>query len=122
MHEEPPRLDDAGWLAPVLEHTMARDPADRWSMAQVRDFLDQGRAVTIHPAPFGTVDDDGTRVLQPTPSEPVAVPPVVADPALVDGDRRRRPVDPGGGGAGRSGPGSRPWCCWSPSRCSASRR
>src|SRR5215218_2782391 len=69
VHEEPPRLEGAGWLAPVLEHTMTRDPRDRWSMAQVRDFLDQGRDVTIHPAPFGAVDEDGTRVLQPTPSE-----------------------------------------------------
>jgi hypothetical protein len=76
-------------------------------MAQVRDFLDQGHDVTIHPAPFGAGDDEGTRVLQATPSEPVAVPPIVADPALqatpaaparapapVSGRRRRRPVWP----------------------------
>jgi eukaryotic-like serine/threonine-protein kinase len=42
VHEDPPRLEDAGWLAPVLEATMARDPDHRWSMAQVRDFLLQG--------------------------------------------------------------------------------
>ena len=42
VHEEPPRLADAGWLTPVLEHTMAREPADRWPMTQVRDFLAQG--------------------------------------------------------------------------------
>ncbi len=98
VHEEPPRLDDAGWLAPVLEHTMTRDPAQRWSMTQVRDFLGRGHDVTIHPAPLAAVDDDhGTRVLQPTPS-PVGVPPVAADPALVapppGGARRRRPVWP----------------------------
>jgi serine/threonine protein kinase len=40
VNEEPPRLDDAGWLTPLLEATMAKDPAQRWSMAQVRDFLD----------------------------------------------------------------------------------
>ncbi len=80
VHEEPPRIDDPGWLAPALEHTMTRDPAQRWSMAQVRDFLDQGRAVTIHPAPLGTVEDHSTRVMQPTPSTPVGVPPVAADP------------------------------------------
>jgi serine/threonine protein kinase len=40
VNEEPPRLDDAGWLAPLLEATMAKDPAQRWWMAQVRDFLD----------------------------------------------------------------------------------
>ncbi len=99
VHEEPPRLDDPGWLGPALEHTMTRDPAERWSMAQVRDFLDQGRDVTIHPAPFGAVDDEGTRVMQATPSAPLAVPPIEADPALVatpaaptpaSGSRRRR--------------------------------
>jgi serine/threonine protein kinase len=95
VHEEPPRLDDPGWLGPALEHTMTRDPAQRWSMAQVRDFLDQGHDVTIHPAPFDALDDEGTRVLQATPSEPVAVPPIVADPALVAPPRRRRrPVWP----------------------------
>ena len=57
-------------------------------MSQVRDFLDQGHDVAIHPAPFGTVGEDGTRVLQPTPSEPVAVPPVL----IVDG------LDGAGGG------------------------
>jgi eukaryotic-like serine/threonine-protein kinase len=39
VHEDPPKLSDAGWLAPVLEATMARDPEARWSMVQVRDFL-----------------------------------------------------------------------------------
>ena len=51
VHEEPPRLDDAGWLAPVLEHTMTRDPAQRWSMTQVRDFLDQGPGAKNRPTP-----------------------------------------------------------------------
>ena len=99
VHEEPPRLDHADWLAPVLEHTMTRNPADRWSMTQVRDFLDQGHDVTIHPAPLAAVDEHHTRVLQPTPSTPVAVPPVVAGPAIADAPaapseaaaRRRRP-------------------------------
>jgi eukaryotic-like serine/threonine-protein kinase len=92
VHEEPPRLDDAGWLAPALEHTMTRRPEDRWSTEQVRDFLDQGRDVTIHPAPApapGTAAG-ATQVLQPTPAEPVAVPPVVVDPDLVLPPARRR--------------------------------
>jgi len=42
VHEEPPRVPDPGWLGPVLEATMHRDPAARWSMAQVRDFLLEG--------------------------------------------------------------------------------
>jgi eukaryotic-like serine/threonine-protein kinase len=93
VHEEPPRLDHAGWLAPVLEHTMTRRPEDRWSTTQVRDFLDRGRAVTIHPTPAVGSADDGTRVLQPTPVEPIAVPPVAPDPVLASPPtqaRRRR--------------------------------
>src|SRR5262245_19677235 len=42
VHEEPPRLATAGWLAPMLAHTMVRDPASRWTMQRVRDFLDDG--------------------------------------------------------------------------------
>lgn len=97
VHEEPPRLPDAGWLAPVLDHTMTRRPAERWTMAQVRDFLGQGPGVAISPAPTTAADPDGTRVMQATPSEPVAVPPVVVDPEVfgqlapeTEGRRRRR--------------------------------
>ena len=39
VNDDPPRPPDAGWLAPVLERTMAKDPAERWSMAEVRDRL-----------------------------------------------------------------------------------
>src|SRR6476469_5614615 len=46
VHEEPPRLAQPGWLAPMLEHTMTRDPAARWPMAQVRDFLAGGPSAT----------------------------------------------------------------------------
>ena len=76
VHEEPPRLADAGWVTPVLEHTMARDPADRWPMAQVRDFLAQGSDVRIHPVPAGGTDDESTRVLAPSPSGPPVAEPV----------------------------------------------
>jgi serine/threonine protein kinase len=85
VHEEPPRLADAGWLTPVLEHTMSRDPAGRWTMAEVRDFLAQGKDVRIHPAPVEGVGDDGTRVLHPAPvaAQAVqAVPPVTPAPPL----------------------------------------
>ena len=96
VHEEPPRLTDAGWVTPVLEHTMARDPADRWSMAQVRDFLAQGSEVRIHPAaPAVGVDDDSTRVLPPAPVPVPAVAPIAAptsapNSAPTSGTRRRR--------------------------------
>lgn len=42
VNEEPPRVPDPGWLGPVLEATMNRDPEARWSMARVRDFLLHG--------------------------------------------------------------------------------
>jgi serine/threonine protein kinase len=57
VNEEPPRLPDAGRLAPLLEGTMVKDPKQRWSMAQARDFLAGSDAPTA----------DETRVLAPTP-------------------------------------------------------
>ncbi len=40
VHEEPPRLEDAGWLAPLLEATMNRVPQERWTMVDIGRFLD----------------------------------------------------------------------------------
>jgi serine/threonine protein kinase len=94
VHEEPPRLENAGWLTALLENTMAREPADRWPMPQVRDFLAGGptaagtgtrprqaavatTAVTppVLP-PDGSGPDGGTQVLAPTPTpEPMPPPP-----------------------------------------------
>ena len=51
VHEEPPRLPDAGWLAPLLEGTMDKDPERRWTMEQVRDFLDDPASRTAGAAP-----------------------------------------------------------------------
>jgi eukaryotic-like serine/threonine-protein kinase len=82
VHEEPPRLANAGWLAPALEHTMTRRPEDRWSMAEVREFLDRAGDVTIQPTPLAAFDDDATRLIEPTPA--IAVPPVEADPEIAD--------------------------------------
>ncbi len=55
VHEDPPRLPDAGWLAPVLEGTMATDPEQRWTMAQVRDYLLAGPDAAEVPAPTTTL-------------------------------------------------------------------
>jgi serine/threonine protein kinase len=87
VHEEPPRLMEAGWLAPVLEGTMTRDPEHRWSMARVRDALVAGPAGTlITPLPASTAP-----TLDPAPTEllSAAVPPVEPERA-----RRRRPPAP----------------------------
>jgi hypothetical protein len=50
VNEEPPRPRDPGWLAPVFEATMTKDPAARWTMAQVRDFLVTRTLPTAPPA------------------------------------------------------------------------
>jgi serine/threonine protein kinase len=90
VHEDPPRLVDAGWLGALLENTMSKQPTDRWQMAQVRDFLDGGpisatayaehadtRTTTVlhdapppaplPPAPIPPEPSDGTQVLAPAP-------------------------------------------------------
>ncbi len=91
VHEEPPQLAQAGWLAPLLANTMTKDPAARWQMSQVRDFLGGGplpapvpadtaavAATTVLPEPplsgHGSVPSNGTQVLTPAP-QPVTPPP-----------------------------------------------
>ena len=73
VHDDPPRLPDAGWMAPLLEGTMVKDPARRWSMEEVREFLaGRGRTVPVAPAVHTTDDepaeDSGTRVLTLPPA------------------------------------------------------
>jgi eukaryotic-like serine/threonine-protein kinase len=80
VHEAPPRLPDAGWLAPLLEHTMATDPQDRWTMAEVRDFLRTGADETA-PGPTRTLAPVPATSSSPLPAEPpeqhtAAIPPV----------------------------------------------
>lgn len=72
VNEDPPRLPDAGPMATVLEHTMVRDPQQRWTMAQVRDHLDslrRGEAPTqVVPVPAPVpppVETDGGTAEQP---------------------------------------------------------
>ena len=84
VHEEPPRLATAGWLSPLLAATMTRDPASRWTMAQVGDFLKAGPQlahVLPLPAPQATVspDPDGTQVLSRT--APAIAPTPTLNPA-----------------------------------------
>ena len=45
-HDDPPRLPSAGWLAPLIEMTMTRDPEARPTMAEVRDFLSERAPAT----------------------------------------------------------------------------
>lgn len=86
-NEEPPRLDDAGWLAPLLEATMQRDPGRRPSMKDVAAFLRAGptsapvEATQVLPAVGGRRRDR-------TPTLTVPLPPPPAPPA---GPRDQRP-------------------------------
>ncbi|MDN4163541.1 serine/threonine-protein kinase [Nocardioides abyssi] len=78
VHEDPPRLDDPGWLGSLLAATMAREPGDRWTMAQARDFLDAGPdTVARRPVPVTRAarhDEHGTQLLASTGSRPAARP------------------------------------------------
>jgi serine/threonine protein kinase len=88
VHEEPPRPTDAGWLTPLLEATMVRDPSRRWSMQQVHAYLDSGVAPPV------MSDPTSTQVLTPVPAEPTppaTVPPPAPAPAPPAGGARRSP-------------------------------
>jgi hypothetical protein len=65
VNEEPPRLPEAGWLAPLLEATMVKDPKRRWSMAQVRDFLPRpgSHLMPIEPAVGPEREDNRKRAV-----------------------------------------------------------
>ncbi|MDP2772255.1 MAG: serine/threonine-protein kinase [Nocardioides sp.] len=80
VHEEPPRLTDAGWLTPLLASSMVVDPHERWSMQQVVDFLRAGpQAVAPTPRrrhrPLATDGNSGsTQVMSAVLPQPAADP------------------------------------------------
>jgi serine/threonine protein kinase len=83
VHEDPPRLQDAGWLAPLVESSMTHDPSQRWSMAKVVDFLRAG--------PGAAIPDDRTELLAVVPAPEQSPGP---DPAPASRTRRSRGVLP----------------------------
>jgi len=83
VHEDPPRLADAGPLAPLLEATMVVDPSGRWSMGEVERFLQ--RQAGAPSAPAGDPGVGEPRVTGPT--HVLAVPP----PVPAAGARRAKP-------------------------------
>ena len=93
VHEDPPRLANAGWLAPLLESTMTRDRDQRWPMARVRDFLDAGPAgAPVRPAVTAVPPTDPTRTLvQPVPPVPAADPAPESAPAPTPGAAGSQP-------------------------------
>jgi eukaryotic-like serine/threonine-protein kinase len=91
VHEDPPRLPGAGALGTVLAATMAKDPASRWSAAQVCAFLDSvpahGRDDTVPLTPLRP-----PRPLGPVPPPPVLAPEPVAPPSRAASGARRTPL------------------------------
>ena len=83
VHEEPPRLPSAGWPADLLETTMATDPADRWPMVRVQQYLTSGagaatRATTADAAPTAMLP-----VVPPPASDEPATPQPESEPELI---------------------------------------
>ena len=76
VNEEPPRLADAGWMAPLLEATMVKDPARRWSMAQVRDFLAAPRTDRVGRPAAAAARRTPDRAAEPRPRVVAAVAPL----------------------------------------------
>lgn len=76
VHEEPPRVDEPGWLGPLLRATMCRDPEQRWDMATVRDVLQQGPGAA---GPLPVPSGDDTRSMEEiapvtTGAQPTVIP------------------------------------------------
>jgi hypothetical protein len=67
VNDPPPRLADAGWMAPLLAGTMEKDPALRWSMSEARDFLAGPAGAVVRAAPHlpvaAATDGPATRTL-----------------------------------------------------------
>ncbi|GAB3656117.1 hypothetical protein GCM10027596_09940 [Nocardioides korecus] len=124
VNEEPPRPQDAGWMTPLVESTMVRDPELRWTMPQVRDFLaSRGRDAPAVPTPTrseaearGAATDEPTVAIAPAAAAAAAAAAARADttadtPAHAPDEPpvQIAPTPPGsGGGSGRSGRGRAP--------------
>jgi eukaryotic-like serine/threonine-protein kinase len=86
VHDEPPRLPEIGWPAGLLESTMALDPAARWPMSRVSEYLStpppdagQGPAATSATTVLPVVAEESTlsvpaveSAAAPVEDEPVA--------------------------------------------------
>ncbi|WP_432479744.1 serine/threonine-protein kinase [Nocardioides sp. GXQ0305] len=93
VHEDPPRLADAGWLAPLLEATMTKQPDARWSMAEVRDYLHSGgRGGAAATSSGATQVMTAAPAAEASPPAPAAEtpPPAQPPPPAAGSDSRRR--------------------------------
>jgi serine/threonine protein kinase len=91
VNDDPPRPANAGWLAPLLVKSLVKHPAERWTAAQARDFLEAGPPTAADSQPEGDV------VTRTTTLEAVGVPEPVTQrvtqpaPPPAPGGRRRTP-------------------------------
>lgn len=86
VNEEPPRPSNPGWLGPLLLTTMAKEPADRWSMEHVQQFVSSGPRAGI-PTPPPLAADHSTQAM-PAATGMAPVPPV--SPVAPERRRPRR--------------------------------
>ena len=84
VHEQPPRLSDAGAFDELLQATMAKEPAERWPMEQVRDRLCQ---IRLDPAVAGATSTLVVAGDEPPVTELLA-PIIAAPPASAEKGRR----------------------------------
>ncbi len=88
VHEAPPRLTADHPLAPLLQHTMTTEPAERWTMAEVRGFLS---AVERDPADTTLVAPGVPTAAAPTiPTATALAVPAVVPPTASPAPARRR--------------------------------
>ncbi|RYE80635.1 MAG: serine/threonine protein kinase [Myxococcales bacterium] len=92
VNDDPPRLAEAGVLAPVLEHTMAKDPDQRWTAARVRDELAAISGISqevTQPVPLSP-----THSAAPDPTRALTLPPTPTPPPPAAGPEARRDRPP----------------------------
>jgi serine/threonine protein kinase len=95
VHEAPPRLRGADWPAGLLETTMATEPADRWPMGRVRDYLVAGPPAVVEQAsptlalattaPHAEADETPVQTEVPAGRRPWLVPSLLTLAVLVVG-------------------------------------
>jgi serine/threonine protein kinase len=96
VNDEPPRPVEAGWMTPLFDGTMVRDPSRRWSMEQVRDFLSaparraEPPAATAPSEPDTVEEATGTRLLASLGQSKTQAPEPAAAP-LPPPEKPRRP-------------------------------
>ena len=97
VHEDPPRLATAGWLAPLLEATMTKDPQARPAMSDVVAYFEAlppeqpGPATAVLPVvPPAPSAPTGPTAALPVDTPPPPPPTAPAAPAAPGEPRRGR--------------------------------